>query len=88
VLSLITVFTLLMYILFSTLFHNYSLVGVIGKNIGLWNIKIFGYVAYINFLFILIPMYKFYKNPELKEKIDHLLVGLCYWFLYFFCKHS
>ncbi len=69
-LILFTIFTLLMYILFSTIFHNFNLVGVIGKNIGIWNIKIFGYLAYINFLFILIPMYNFYKNPKLKKKID------------------
>ncbi len=69
-LVLFTVFTLLMYILFSTIFHNFNLVGVIGKNIGIWNIKIFGYTAYINFLFILLPMYSFYKNPKLKYKID------------------
>ena len=70
VLVLFTAFTLLMYILFSTIFHNFDLVGVIGKNIGIWNIKIFGYVAYINFLFILIPMYSFFINPKLKYKID------------------
>ena len=69
-LVLFTIFTLLMYILFSTIFHNFNLVGVIGKNIGIWNIKIFGYVAYINFLFILIPMYNFFINPKLKYKID------------------
>ncbi len=69
-LILFTIFTLLMYILFSTIFHNFNLVGVIGKNIGIWNIKIFGYIAYINFLFILIPMYNFYKNPKLKKRID------------------
>jgi len=70
VLIIFTIFTILMYVLFSTIFHNFDLVGVIGKNIGIWNIKIFGYLAYINFLFILIPIYNFYKNPTLKKKID------------------
>ena len=69
-LLLFTSFVILMYILFATIFHNFDLVGVLGRNIGLWNIKIFGYVAYINFLFILIPMYNFYKYPYLKKKID------------------
>jgi len=73
VLILFTTFTILMYLLFSTIFHNYSLVGIIGQNIGIWNIKIFGYIAYINFLFILIPVYNFYKNPKLKESLDHYL---------------
>jgi len=70
VLSLITVFTILMYILFSTIFHNYSLVGVIGQGIGVWNIKIFGSLAYIDFLFIIIPLYVFYRYPKLKYSIE------------------
>ena len=69
-LLLFTSFVILMYILFATIFHNFDLVGVLGRNIGLWNIKIFGYVAYIDFLFILIPLYNFYKYPHLKKKID------------------
>ena len=69
-LLLFTSFVILMYILFATIFHNFDLVGVLGRNIGLWNIKIFGYVAYIDFLFILIPLYNFYKYPNLKKKID------------------
>jgi len=73
VLILFTTFTILMYLLFSTIFHNYSLVGIIGQNIGIWNIKIFGYTAYINFLFILIPIYTFYKNPKLKKNLDPYL---------------
>jgi len=79
VLKIITITTILIYILFSTIFRNYDLVGVIGKNIGIWNIKIFGYIAYIDFLFILIPVYKIYKEPKLKEKIE-LYIG---WFLLF-----
>jgi len=70
VLPLITVFTILMYILFSTIFHNYSLVGVIGQSIGVWNIKIFGSLAYIDFLFIIIPLYGFYRYPKLKYSIE------------------
>ncbi len=69
-LALFTTFTLLMYILFCTIFHDSNLVGVIGSTIGKWNIKTFGYVAYINFLFILLPLYSFYKNPKLRSKLD------------------
>ena len=69
-LSLITIFTLLMYTLFCTIFHDSGLVGVVGGTIGTWNLKIFGYVAYINFIFILLPSYSFYKFPKLKQKLD------------------
>jgi len=69
-LVLFTTFTLLMYILFCTLFHDSNLVGVIGSSIGEWNLKTFGYVSYINFLFILLPLYSFYKHPHLRKKLD------------------
>ncbi len=69
-LALFTTFTLLMYILFCTIFHDSSLVGVIGRSIGKWNLQTFGYVAYINFLFILLPLYSFYKNPKLRSHLD------------------
>jgi len=69
-LIMVTTFTILMYLLFSTIFYSSDIVGVVGRFIGFWNLKIFGYVAYINFLFILIPVYNFYKNPHLKNKLD------------------
>ncbi len=69
-LALFTTFTLLMYILFCTIFHDSNLVGVIGSSIGKWNLETFGYVAYINFLFILLPVYNFYKYPHLRSKLD------------------
>ena len=69
-LALFTTFTLLMYILFCTIFHDSNLVGVIGSSIGKWNLETFGYVAYINFLFILLPVYSFYKYPHLRSKLD------------------
>lgn len=69
-LLLFTTFTVLMYLLFSTIFHSSQLVGFFGKSVGEWNIATFGYVAYIDFLFLLLPVYSFYKNPKLKYKID------------------
>ena len=65
-----SIITLLMYILFSTLFHNSSFVGAVGKFIGEANIAIFGPLAYINFLFILLPLFKIYSNPKLKKSSD------------------
>jgi len=67
---LATIFTIIMYILFSTIFHNSAIVGAIGKGIGEGNIELFGYVAYINFLFILFPLYEIYKRPTLLKKKD------------------
>ncbi len=69
-LLIITTFTILMYLLFSTIFHNSNIVGVVGRFIGYWNLEIFGYAAYIDFIFILLPVYSFYKNPQLKYKLD------------------
>ena len=69
-LLLFTTFTILMYILFCTLFHTTDLVGVLGGTIGRWNLRTFGYIAYINFLFILLPVYNFYKYPQLKSRLD------------------
>ena len=65
-----TIFTITIYILFSTLFHNSSIVGVAGKAIGEGNIYLFGYIAYINFVFILFPLYEIYKKPLLLKKKD------------------
>ena len=69
-LIILTTFTVSMYLLFSTIFHNFDIVGVIGEVIGSWNLKIFGYVAYIDFLFIILPVYNFVKYPKLKYKLD------------------
>ncbi len=74
-----TVFTIILYILFSTIFHNTELVGELGKRIGEGNIAIFGFVAYILFLFFLFPLIEIYKNPSLKKQKD-LYVG---WLLLF-----
>ena len=65
-----TVFTIIMYILFSTIFHDSSIVGAAGKSIGEGNIALFGYIAYINFLIILFPLYEIYNNPKLLKQKD------------------
>ncbi len=73
------IFTIALYILFSTIFHDTELVGVIGKTIGEANIATFGVVAYILYIFILFPVIEIYKNPTLKKQKD-LYVG---WLLIF-----
>ena len=74
-----TIFTVALYILFSTIFHNTEMVGAIGRSIGEGNIALFGFVAYILFIFILFPVVEIYKNPALKKQKD-LYVG---WLLIF-----
>ena len=69
-----SIFTIGIYIFISTLFHNSGFVGAVGSAIGLYNIKIFGYVGYIDFLFILLPLIEIYKSKTFKGHSD-LYVG-------------
>jgi len=70
---------ILIYGVFSTIFHDTSLVGNIGKLIGNWNIKLFGYLAYILFFMLFYPLYRFYNNPRLMKSLE----GYVGWVLFF-----
>ena len=70
---------ILIYGVFSTIFHDTSLVGHIGKTIGNWNIKLFGYLAYILFFMLFYPLYRFYNNPHLLKSLE----GYVGWILFF-----
>ncbi|MDD5405653.1 MAG: DNA translocase FtsK 4TM domain-containing protein [Sulfurovaceae bacterium] len=70
---------LLVYGAFSTFFHETSMVGQIGKNIGDTNISLFGYIAYINLLILMYPLFEVYKKQYLLKRID-FFVG---WILLF-----
>lgn len=69
----------LIYGAFSTLFHDSQIVGKVGKVIGETNIEYFGFIAYINLLILLFPLYKIYKNSNLVKQLD-FIVG---WLLFF-----
>jgi S-DNA-T family DNA segregation ATPase FtsK/SpoIIIE len=69
----------LIYGAFSTMFHDTMIVGKVGKVVGETNIELFGFVAYINLLIILYPLYKVYKNINLAKQPD-FIVG---WMLFF-----
>ncbi len=69
----------LIYGAFSTLFHDSQIVGKVGKVIGETNIEYFGFIAYINLLILLFPLYKIYKNANLIKQLD-FIVG---WLLFF-----
>ncbi len=70
---------LLLFGAFSTVFHDTSLVGNIGKIIGDTNIELFGYLAYINLLLLFYPLYLFYTKPWLLKRLD----GYVGWILFY-----
>ena len=76
---LIVVAIIFVYAAFSTFFHDTTLVGNIGRTIGEGNISIFGYLAYIDLLLLLYPIYRFYRDSSLFRRPD-LIVG---WILFF-----
>ena len=69
---------ILLFGAFSTVFHDTSLVGNIGKIIGDTNIELFGYLAYINLLLLYYPLYLFYTKPWLLKRLD----GYVGWILF------
>lgn len=78
-LTMIISIVVLIYGAFSTLFHDSQIVGKVGKVIGETNIEYFGFIAYINLLILLFPLYKIYKNSNLVKQLD-FIVG---WLLFF-----
>ncbi|NKQ41386.1 MAG: DNA translocase FtsK [Sulfurovum sp.] len=77
--TIIVTAILLLFGAFSTIFHDTSLVGNIGKTIGDTNIELFGYLAYVNLLLLFYPLYLFYKKPWLLKRLD----GYVGWMLFF-----
>lgn len=67
---IIIVFIVFLFGAFSTLFHTADIVGHIGEAFGQANIQLFGYLAYIDLLLLLYPLYKIYKNKDLIRKLD------------------
>ncbi len=61
---------ILLYGAFSTFFHSSELVGKIGQLYGEGNIELFGYLAYVNLLLLIYPLYKVYKNNYLVKDIE------------------
>ncbi|MEA3492695.1 MAG: DNA translocase FtsK [Campylobacterota bacterium] len=67
------------YLAFSTIFQDTKLAGNIGSIVGSTNIKLFGYLAYINVFILFYPLYKIYKRPAFAKQLD-FYVG---WLLFF-----
>jgi len=76
---IIVAFILFVYGAFSTIFHSTDMVGNIGRAYGEANLSLFGYLAYIDLILILYPLYKLYNNRYLLKRID-FYVG---WILFF-----
>ncbi len=64
---------LLIYGAFSTIFHETSMVGKIGKIVGDTNISLFGFMAYINLIILILPLISIYKNRYLIKRIDFFI---------------
>ena len=67
---IVIIFILFLYGAFSTVFHSTEMVGQIGKVYGETNIKLFGYLAYIDLLIFTYPLYQMYKNKYLLRDIE------------------
>ncbi len=76
---IIVAFIFFVYGAFSTIFHSTDMVGNIGRSYGEANLNLFGYLAYIDLLIILYPLYKLYHNRNLVQKVD-FYVG---WIIFF-----
>ena len=69
---------ILIYGAFSTMMHDTSLVGNVGRLIGQWNLRLFGYLAYVDFLILFYPLYRFYRRPVLIRRRE----GYVGWMLF------
>jgi len=67
---IIIFFILFLYGAFSTIFHSTETVGQIGKVYGETNIQLFGYLAYVDLLILIYPLYQLYKNKKLLKDIE------------------
>jgi S-DNA-T family DNA segregation ATPase FtsK/SpoIIIE len=68
--SIIIVLIFFIYGAFSTIFHSTEMVGQIGKAYGDTNIRLFGYLAYVDLLILIYPLYAIYKNKKLLKDIE------------------
>ncbi|CAA6811741.1 MAG: Cell division protein FtsK [uncultured Sulfurovum sp.] len=67
---LLIIIIIFLYGAFSTLFHSTEMVGKIGSSYGQGNINLFGYLAYVNLLILVYPLYKMYKNPTFLKDLE------------------
>jgi S-DNA-T family DNA segregation ATPase FtsK/SpoIIIE len=68
--TIIFILIIFIYGAFSTIFHSTEMVGQIGKTYGETNIQLFGYLAYIDLLILIYPLYALYKEKQLLKDIE------------------
>jgi len=84
---IIIAFILFIYGAFSTIFHSTDMVGNIGRVYGEANLGLFGYLAYIDLIMILYPLYRLYHNRSLLKQAD-FYVGWMIFFISFIILQS
>ena len=73
IIFIIIALVLFIYGAFSTIFHSTDMVGNIGRVYGEVNLGLFGYLAYIDLVLIIYPLYLIYKNKDLLKRSDFYL---------------
>ncbi len=73
IIFLIIALVLFIYGAFSTIFHSTDMVGNIGRVYGEVNLGLFGYLAYIDLVLIIYPLYLVYKKQDLLRRSDFYL---------------
>ena len=73
IIFIIIALVLFIYGAFSTIFHSMDMVGNIGRVYGEINLGLFGYLAYIDLLLIIYPLYLVYKKQDLLKRSDFYL---------------
>ncbi len=70
---IITLFIVFIYMAISTIFYKTEFIGSIGRDIGTFNLSLFGYFGFIVWIVLLYPLYKIYKSETLYRKTDYYL---------------
>ncbi|MFV0481402.1 MAG: DNA translocase FtsK 4TM domain-containing protein [Campylobacteraceae bacterium] len=72
---------LLVFLGISTILPDSSIVGVYGKTIGEFNVRTFGYLAYVYPFVLIIPCFLFYQDPKVTiRKVEVILAGMLLFF--------
>ena len=71
----IVVFSILIYLGFSTIFSGTELMGSYGSIFASYNHKYFGYISYVYLLLLLVPLYYFYKKTEFSFRHAQLSIA-------------
>ena len=71
----IVVFSILIYLGFSTIFSGTELMGSYGSIFASYNHKYFGYISYVYLLLLLVPLYYFYKKTEFSFRQAQLSIA-------------